>query len=137
LQITAAVEPRCQEWKEGSMDILGWLWWVVSSLLTGVVSLIWFLISGWVSTLLQIAVLVIVIYFLKYGWQAAPAEIWRRSRAFAGFFLGWIRARDTVASEREVVQTVRVVKVKEFGDVNISTLLSLLMLVGLVLVARI
>jgi hypothetical protein len=29
-----------------------------------------------------------------------------------------------------------VVKIKEFGDVNISTLLSLLMLAGLVLVAR-
>ena len=38
---------------------------------------------------------------------------------------------------REVVQTVRVVKVKEFGDVNISTLLSLLMLAGLILAARI
>ena len=118
------------------MDILGWLWWVASTLLTGVLSLIWFLISGWVSTLLQIALLVIVIYFLKYGWQGAPAEIWRRSRAFAGFFLSWIRAHDAVAAEREVVQTVRVVKVKEFGDVNISTLLSLLMLVGLILVAR-
>ena len=118
------------------MDILGWLWWVASTLLAGVLSLTWFLISGWVSTLLQIAVLVIVIYFLKYGWQAAPAEVWKRSRAFAGFFLGWIRARDTVAAEREVVQTVRVVKVKEFGDVNISTLLSLLMLVGLILAAR-
>ena len=118
------------------MDILGWLWWVASTLLTGFLSLIWFLISGWVSTLLQIALLVIVIYFLKYGWQAAPTEVWKRSRAFAGFFLSWIRARDAVAPEREVVQTVRVVKVKEFGDVNISTLLSLLMLLGLILVAR-
>jgi hypothetical protein len=95
------------------------------------------LISGWVSTLLQIALLVIVIYFLKYGWHRAPAEIWRRSRAFAGFFVRWIRARDEDASGREGVQTVRVVKVKEFGDVNISTLLSLLMLAGLVLMARI
>ena len=108
------------------MDILGWLWWVASTLLAGVLALVWFLISGWVSTLLQIALLVMVIYFLKYGWQRAPAEIWRRSRA-----------RDADASGREVVQTVRVVKVKEFGDVNISTLLSLLMLVGLVLAMRI
>ena len=51
--------------------------------------------------------------------------------------LGWIRARDADASGREAVQTVRVVKVKEFGDVNISTLLSLLMLMGLVLAMRI
>jgi hypothetical protein len=119
------------------MDILAWLWWVASTLVTGILSLTWFLISGWVSTLLQIALLVIVIYFLKYGWQRAPGEIWKRSRAFAGFFWSWIRARDTVASERATVQTVRVIKVKEFGDVNISTLLSLLMLGGLILAARI
>jgi hypothetical protein len=119
------------------MDILGWLWWLASTLFIGTLSLIWFLISGWVSTLLQIAVLVVVIYFLKYGWQRAPAEIWRRSRSFAGFFVSWIRARDADASSREVVQSVRVVKVKEFGDVNISTLLSLLMLAGLILAARI
>ena len=119
------------------MDIPGWLWWLASTLLTCILSLIWFLISGWVSTLLQVALLVIVIYFLKYGWQRAPAEIWKRSRAFAGFFIGWIRARDAVAPEREVVQTVRVIKVKEFGDVNVSTLMSLLMLAGLVLMARV
>jgi hypothetical protein len=119
------------------MDMLGWLWWLVSTLFTGILSLIWFLISGWVSTLLQIALLVLVIYFLKYGWQRAPSEIWRRSRSFAGFFVSWIRARDADASGREVVQTVRVVKVKEFGDVNISTLLSLLMLAGLILATRI
>jgi hypothetical protein len=117
------------------MDVLGWLWWVASTLVTGILSLIWFLISGWVSTLLQIALLVIVLYFLKYGWQRAPAEIWKRSRTFAGFFIGWIRARDSDASSREP-QTVRVIRVKEFGDVNISTLLSLLMLAGLILVAR-
>src|SRR6185369_443500 len=118
------------------MDILGWLWWVASTLVRAILSLSWFLISGWVSTLLQIALLVIVIYFLKYGWQRAPAEIWRRTRSFAGFFVSWIKARDADASGREVVQTVRVVKVKEFGDVNISTLLSLLMLAGLILIAR-
>ena len=119
------------------MDILGWLWWVASTMVTGVLALIWFLISGWVSTLLQIALLVIVIYFLKYGWQRAPAEVWKRSRAFAGFFASWIRARDGDGSGREVAQTTRIVRVKEFGDVNVSTLLSLLMLAGLLLAARI
>ena len=117
------------------MDIFGWLLWLVSTLFTGILSLIWFLISGWISTLLQIALLVVVIYFLKYGWQRAPQEIWRRSRSFAGFFIGWIRAADSGISRQEATQAVRVVKVKELGDVNISTLLSLLMLAGLVLVA--
>jgi hypothetical protein len=119
------------------MDILGWFWWIAATILTGILSLIWFLVSGWVSTLLQIALLIIVIHLLKYGWHRAPAEIWKRSRAFAGFFIGWIRARDAVALEREVVHTVRVIKVKEFGDVNVSTLMSLLMLAGLVLMARV
>ena len=56
---------------------------------------------------------------------------------FRRLFIGWIRARDAVALEREVVHTVRVIKVKEFGDVNVSTLMSLLMLAGLVLMARV
>jgi hypothetical protein len=116
------------------MDILAWLWWVISTVLGAILSLVWFLISGWVSTLLQIAFLVVVIYFLKYGWQRAPAEIWRRTRAFAGFFLGWIRARE--ASPISQAETVRIVKSKEFGDINISTLLSLLMLAGLLLATR-
>jgi hypothetical protein len=98
------------------------------------VTVIWFLISGWVSTLLQIALLVIVIYFLKYGWQRAPAEIWRRSRSFAAFFMGWIGARDAPAASHS--EAVRVVRSKEFGDINISTLLSLLMLAGLLLATQ-
>jgi hypothetical protein len=64
------------------MDVLGWLWWGLSGIITGLLSLVWFLISGWVSTLLQIGLLVAVVYFLKYGWQRAPSEIWRRSRSF-------------------------------------------------------
>jgi len=116
------------------MDILAWLWWVISTILGVVLALIWFLVSGWVSTLLQIALLVIVVYFLKYGWQRAPAEIWRRTRSFARLFLGWIRARDPAPIPQEA--PVRVVKAKEFGDINVSTLLSLMMLAGLVLVSR-
>jgi hypothetical protein len=93
------------------------------------------LISGWVSTLLQIAVLVGAIFFLKYGWQRAPVELWRRTRSVALFGWGWIRAREPQGNAtREVArETVRVVRVKEPGDVNISTLLSLLMIGGLVL----
>jgi len=116
------------------MDVLAWLWWVISTVLGVVLALIWFLVSGWVSTLLQIACLVIVVYFLKYGWQRAPAEIWRRTRSFAQFFLGWIRAREPSPVPQEA--SVRVVKSKEFGDINISTLLSLMMLAGLLLASR-
>ena len=114
------------------MDIVAWLGWAVVAVLGVVWSLVWFLISGWVSTLLQIAVLVATIYFLKYGWQRAPAEIWRRTRSFGGFFWSWVRAREpqagTDAQMREVVRMG-----KEFGDINVSTLLSLIMVVGLAL----
>jgi hypothetical protein len=116
------------------MDIIGWIWWALSTLIGLLVSLVWFLISGWVSTLLQIALLIGAIYFLKYGWQRAPAEIWRRSRSFGRIFLGWIRARD--ADGQQPQPALRIVKIKEFGDVNISTLLSLLMRLGMILATR-
>jgi hypothetical protein len=118
------------------MDILIWLGWAIWAFLGLLWSVIWFLTSGWVSTLLQIAVLVAAIYFLKYGWQRAPAELLRRSTTFARFFWKWLRARDVDGAPREPRATVvRVVRVKEFGDVNVSTLLSLLMLASLALLA--
>ena len=76
------------------MEILAWLAWGVAAVLGFLWSLVWFLISGWVSTLLQIAVLIATIYFLKYGWQQAPAEILRRTRSFGRFFWNWLRARE-------------------------------------------
>jgi len=117
------------------MEILAWLAWGVAAVLGFLWSLVWFLISGWVSTLLQIAVLIATIYFLKYGWQRAPAEILRRTRSFGHFFWSWVRARELQTnSEVHVREVVRVVRAKELGDINVSTLLSLVMLIGLALV---
>lgn len=118
------------------MDVLAWLWWLLSSLIGGLLGLVWFLVSGWVSTLLQIAVLMIVICVLKYGWQRTPVELWRKGRTFASFFVSWIRGRDGAPAEARASDTVRIVRVKEFGDINVSTLLSVLALAGLVLAAR-
>jgi hypothetical protein len=127
------------------MDIVNWLVWALLgflgllwSLLGLVWMVVWFLVSGWVSTLLQIAVLIGTVFFLKYGWQRAPLELWKRTRSLALFAWGWVRARDPQAagSTREVTrEVVRVVRVKEVGDVNVSTLLSLLMVGGLMLAA--
>jgi hypothetical protein len=117
------------------MDVLAWLWWIIVVLMSAALELLWFLISGWVSTLLQIAVLVIAIYFLKYGWQRAPMELWRRTRAFAGFFWNWLRAREAAVAASPA-EAVRVIRHKEFGDINISTLLSLLVLFGLLAASR-
>jgi hypothetical protein len=118
-----------------AVDVLSWLWWIVLAVANAAFKLLWFLISGWVSTLLQIAVLVIAIYFLKYGWQRAPAELWRRTRAFAGFFWNWVRAREAPVAASHA-EAVRVISHKEFDDINISTLLSLLVLFGLLAASR-
>lgn len=119
------------------MEVLGWLWWALVVGFGFLWSLLWFLISGWVSAIAQIAILIAAVYFLKYGWQRAPAELWRRTSSFGRFFWTWLRARDPQAvGAAEVREVIRVVRTKEFGDVNISTLLSLLMLLGLVLVTR-
>lgn len=118
------------------MDVLSWLWWIFVAIVSVTLNLLWFLISGWVSTLLQIAVLVIAIYFLKYGWQCAPVELWRRTRTFGGFFVNWVRAREGSVAASSPIDAVRVVRHKEFGDINISTLLSLLKLFGLLFASR-
>lgn len=119
------------------MDIVVWFGWAVITVIGVLWSLVWFLISGWVSTLLQIAVLIATIYFLKYGRQRAPAEILRRTRSFGRFFWNWVRAREPqLGTDVEVREVVRVVGGKEFGDINVSTLLTLLMLAGFALLTR-
>lgn len=120
------------------MEILGWLWWAVSSLLGLFWSILWFLLGGWVSTFAQIAVVVGLIFFYKYGWQRAPAELAARVGTLGRWLWNWIRQRETGASGAarvEVREVVRTVRVKEFGDINLSTLMTLLMLTGLALVA--
>jgi hypothetical protein len=47
--------------------------------------------------------------------------------------LGWLRARDPGAAASAAPPSIQIVRVKEFGDVNISTLLSLLLLAELLL----
>ena len=119
------------------MDVLAWIWWLIVSALSLVWTLFWFLISGWVSTLLQIALLVGVVFYFKYGWQRAPVEIWKRATQAARFVLGWVRTREPATNEPrvEVREVVRVVRIKERGDVNLSTMLSLAVLAGLALMA--
>lgn len=120
------------------MEFLSWLLWAILSALSIVWSLVWFLISGWVSTLVQIAILVGAIFYFKYGWRRAPAEIWRRTRSLGRFVWGWIRQREPGAESRtEVREVLRVVRRKEFGDISISTLMTLLMIGGLLLLPAI
>ena len=116
-------------------DALSWLWWVITTVAGFIWTLVWFLVGGWVSTLLQIGLLVAVIYYFKYGWRQAPAEVWRRSAGFGRFFWSWIRAREGPQGVSSS-ETVRIIRAKEFGDINVSTLLSILMLGGLLAVSN-
>ena len=117
------------------MDFITWLWWLITKIVGLVWGIGWFLIGGWVSAIAQIAVIALVIYAMKYGWQRAPHEIWRASSGFGRFFWNWLRARDpgTLASTGKVQTLIRTVRIKEPGDVNLSTLLSVLMLAGITL----
>lgn len=118
------------------MDTAAWLLSALLTIASLIGSLVWFLISGWVSTILQIAVVIVAIYGLKYGWRRAPYEIWRRSQSFGRFFWNWIRAREPASSAAvEVRETVREIRVHEFGDINVSTVMSLAVTIGLFAVA--
>lgn len=114
------------------MEILGWVWWTASSLAGLALSLVWFLIGGWVATLAQIAVLVLVVYGYKYGWRQAPQEALARIGGLARFAWAWVRARETTPAARPATY-VRERKAargreREAGDVNLSSLLNVLML---------
>lgn len=120
------------------MDVLGWVWWLVTSFLGLVWALLWFLLGGWVSTLAQIGVIVLVVFGYKYGWRRAPQELMSRAAMLARFTWAWMRTGEarsaTTATpayrERDPSRDLRR---REPGDVqiNLSTLLSLLMLLGL------
>lgn len=115
---------------------VAWLWWIIATGAGAAWTVLWFLIGGWVSTLLQILVLIGIVYILKYGWRRAPLEIWRRTRAFGGFFWNWLRAHEpNTPGPVQTREIIREVRVKETGDVNLSTLLSLIAVVGLGAVA--
>ena len=110
---------------ELELFMLSWLigiFWVGLNLAW---SFIWFLVGGWFSTLAQIAILFSIVLFYKYGWQRAPTEIVARISILLRFIWNWIRQKDVLASG-DVREVVRVVKVKEFGDINLSSLLNAL-----------
>ena len=129
-------EGRQDPERSEAVDALIWIWWALTSLLGFVWSLLWFLIGGWVSALAQIFIVALVIFGMKYGWKRAPFELWARAKAFGKFFWNWILAKEgsQPQSRVEVRETLRVVRFKEVGDVNLSTLLSALTLVGLLTV---
>lgn len=128
------------------MDVLGWLWWLLASFVGLVWSAVWFLLGGWVSTLAQITVIVLVVFGYKYGWRRAPIELMARMGNFSRFAWGWIRSGDgarprmaEVSAEQRSSRrrSRRTTSRRQPGDIriNVSTCMTLLMLAGLWLVA--
>ncbi|MEZ5817572.1 MAG: hypothetical protein R3D44_10850 [Hyphomicrobiaceae bacterium] len=124
------------------MDVLGWIWWLFASALGLVWSVVWFLLGGWVSTLAQIGVIVLLVFGYKYGWRRAPAELMARTGGFGRFAWGWLRSKESRPAAPTPTGSPKArgrqrLNRRQPGDVriNVSTCLTLLMLAGLWLVA--
>ena len=124
------------------MDILAWLWWGIVKVLGLLWSFAWFLLGGWVATFVQLLIIVGIVFAMKYGWRQAPLEMLSRGRSVGRFVWAWARmrepglagsARSTQPAASARRETVREVRTKELGDISASTLLTVLMLMGLLL----
>lgn len=119
------------------MEFVSWIAWLLATIAGWIWSIAWLLLGGWVSTLLQVLVVVFLVFAFKYGWRRAPLEIALRARPFAGWVWRWVTAREpragSVYDPAAGVPQVRVIRVKAPGDVNLSSLLNVLMLAGLAL----
>lgn len=124
------------------MELLSWLWWLVAKIVGLAFGLVWFLLGGWVATLAQIAVIAFLIFGYKYGWRQAPQELLARVGPAGRYLWGWVRARSPVSFPERAVESQRRGardrspmrgRRKEPGDVNLSTLLSVVALGGLLL----
>ena len=115
------------------MEIVSWIGWLLAALAGWIWSIAWLLLGGWVSTLAQILVIVFVVFAFKYGWRRAPLEIALRVKPLAGWLWRWATSREQSRAPFAGVPEVRVIRVKTPGDVNLSSLLNVLMLAGLAL----
>ncbi len=121
------------------MELLGWIWWLILKVVGLAWGIVWFLLGGWVATLAQIGVIVAVIFGYKYGWRQAPQEILARSGTVGRFIWSWVRKRElpapsAAAPARAAPRPASLPKgarARQPGDVNLSTLLSVLALAGI------
>ncbi|MFN3869687.1 MAG: hypothetical protein ACK4MF_11565 [Hyphomicrobiaceae bacterium] len=119
---------------------LGALVWIVSTLW----SVIWLLIGGWVSAALQIIVVVLAIFAYRYGWREAPYRAWRGARAVGRWAWAWLRGAEAMAAANDgggaarvrEVEVIRTIRVRNFGDVNLSSLMNAAMMLGLALLTN-
>jgi hypothetical protein len=119
------------------MEIVSWIVWLLAALAGWMWSIAWLLLGGWVSTLAQILVIVFIVFGFKYGWRRAPIEIALRVRPVASWLWRWATSREPRQSgaydAARGAPEVRFIRVKAPGDVNLSSLLNVMMLAGLAL----
>ncbi len=119
------------------MEFMSWVWWAVVNAFGMALTVVWFLIGGWVSTLAQIGVVLLLAFGYKYGWRRAPLEIMSKARRIGGIGWGWVRRRERPATgaagdaEPVYVRAERNRVRRRPGDVNVSSLLNVAMLTGL------
>lgn len=114
------------------MEVVSWIVWLLAAVAGWLWAIAWLLLGGWVSTLAQILVIVFIVLAFKYGWRRAPLEIALRVKPLGRWLWRWATSREQSAgAPLEGVPQVRIVRVKAPGDVNLSTLLNVLMLAGL------
>lgn len=121
------------------MDVLGWITWLFVKVLGLAWGVVWFLLGGWVATLAQIGVLVLLILGYKYGWRHAPQEVLSRARRLFQWGWSWIRTREPKPAESE--QRAKPRRANRARRTrrrpNLSTVLSILVLAGLAAMALI
>lgn len=117
------------------MDIVGWIVWLGAAALSLAWSIVWFLVGGWVVTAAQIFVVVLAIFAYKFGWRRALGELMSRTSAVSRRAWAWVRRREVEPDRTATPQTgrtqVRIVRRSSVGDVNLSTLLSIIALAGI------
>lgn len=69
------------------------IWWLLTSILSTIWSLVWLLLGGWVSAALQVLLVVYIFYALRYGWRQAPVELGRRGLWLARAGWSWVLSR--------------------------------------------
>ncbi len=121
------------------MDSLGWIVWLLGWIVSLAWSLAWLLLGGWVSTLAQIVAVLGILAVYRYGWRRAPLEVWSQLSGFVRFVINWMRGRELMTGRTPEPRPtsgpvkVRFIRIKEVGDINLSTALSLLVIAGLCL----
>jgi hypothetical protein len=117
------------------MDVAGWLLWTLTTVASLIGSVAWFLLGGWVVTAVQLVVIVFGVFAYKYGWRRAPIEFTTKVGGFVRFLWAWVRAKEASLATNEPRtargREIRIVHRRQPGDVNLSTLLTLVMFVGL------